>query len=649
MDAQVYVFLAKKGLQKGKDITRELKASKPQLYRSLKKLQSKGIVTATLEHPSRFSAVPFERILDLFIKAKMEEAQEIKQNKDEILSIFQSIGVRETDGSARFTVIEGRSIIYSRIQQMIKETKNQLSAISTIPGLLRADQFGLFDVASEKPSKSRIQFRFLTELSEPDIGSMKRLLKEMTNAKIGFEGKASDLGLRLFPRMVIRDDEEAMFFITSKTEMSATEQDNACLWTNCKALVNAFTGVFEDLWNNATEIRKRIEEIETGKSATRTYIISDEQAAQKKYDEITNSAESEIVIMTSSKGLTSTWRDMQFLKERTKMGVSVRIMAPIISENLEAAQQLSEYSEIRNLPTSYMETALIDGKHLFHFKTLSPEQEKLEAKRYFEDTFYTDDLEYVEKTRVMLDDIWKSASAIPIAVKKETPIGTKEGTRVLDEIIVEGKTHYNYAVLDETGKRFSIPPNATLIARGTIAQAVIYPPSYWKMPSIAITAIHYDEPSGLRGLNNLIVSLWLKTPSGFSFIPTAIVTTSPIVNWLKGTFAGTPAEQNLISVKPHELEVYIKGSTLFAGWTIEVPLLPTKHFLHPSCLLFEGCGESKRGKDTYVYRSGLKTIMESDVFNSFVTLMSPNEKIERPATQGRLLTKCTMTTGRLSD
>jgi hypothetical protein len=326
-------------------------------------------------------------------------------------------------------------------------------------------------------------------------------------------------------------------------------------------------------------------------------------------------------------------------------------MAPIMSENLEAARKLSEYSEVRHVPESYQETALIDGKHLFQFKPPSTEREKLEPTPtpYFEDSSYTDDHEYVEKTRIMLDDIWKSASAIPDAVKNEAPIETETGTRILDEIIVEGKMHYNYAVRDETGKRLSIPPDATWICRGTMAQAVIYPPSYLKMPNFGIAAIHYDEPSGLRGLNNLIVSLWLQTPSGFSFIPTAIVTTSPIINYLKMLYGGTPAEQNIIVVKPHELEVYNKSSTLFAGWTIEVPLLPTKHFLHPSCLLFEGCGESKRGKDTYVYRSGLKTIMESDVFNSFVTLMSPNEKIERPATQGRLLTKCTMTTGRLSD
>jgi len=65
LDSKIYVYLAKRGPQKGKDISKALKIQKYQLYRSLKKLQSKAIVSATLEHPARFSAVSFEKVLDL--------------------------------------------------------------------------------------------------------------------------------------------------------------------------------------------------------------------------------------------------------------------------------------------------------------------------------------------------------------------------------------------------------------------------------------------------------------------------------------------------------------------------------------------------------------------------------------------------------
>ena len=90
-DAQVYVFLAKTGPQKARTIASQLGMYKQQLYRSLKTLQNKGMVNATFEHPACFSAVSLEKILDAFIEAKKKEAQRVEQNKNEILSSWQSM------------------------------------------------------------------------------------------------------------------------------------------------------------------------------------------------------------------------------------------------------------------------------------------------------------------------------------------------------------------------------------------------------------------------------------------------------------------------------------------------------------------------------------------------------------------------------
>src|SRR4030066_932693 len=108
LDARVYVFLAKKGPQKATDVAKSLKMPKQTLYVIIKNLQRKGIVTSTLEHPARFSAVPFEKVLDLFVIAKMEEAQRIQQSRDEILLDWQSIAIADNEEtSAKFTIIEG--------------------------------------------------------------------------------------------------------------------------------------------------------------------------------------------------------------------------------------------------------------------------------------------------------------------------------------------------------------------------------------------------------------------------------------------------------------------------------------------------------------------------------------------------------------
>lgn len=91
VDAEVYLFLATEGPKKGRDIADALKMYKQQLYRSLKNLQEKGLVKASLERPARFSAVSFENVLDSFKEAKLEETKFIEEKKDELLSRWRSI------------------------------------------------------------------------------------------------------------------------------------------------------------------------------------------------------------------------------------------------------------------------------------------------------------------------------------------------------------------------------------------------------------------------------------------------------------------------------------------------------------------------------------------------------------------------------
>ncbi len=98
MEAEVYVFLAKQGPQKATSIAAVLKTVEQQLSRSLKSLREKGIVNATPEHPSQFSAIPFEKALDLLVKAHLEEAQSIEQNREEILSQWHSLTKRDSAG-----------------------------------------------------------------------------------------------------------------------------------------------------------------------------------------------------------------------------------------------------------------------------------------------------------------------------------------------------------------------------------------------------------------------------------------------------------------------------------------------------------------------------------------------------------------------
>lgn len=639
MDAQVYILLAKKGPKKAIEIGKAFKLSKPQLYRSLKNLEGRGIVSATLEHPAKFSALPFDKALDLLAKAKMkqalEEAQRIQDERASLLANWQALSLGDySDTSAKFMIIEGRNNIYARIQQMIAETHGQISTMTTVPSLARADQFGLFDIGFQHPLKSAVKFRFLTELSEQNAPQMKNLLDEIVAAGINFEGRNPDLGLRLFPRMVIRDQDEILFFIKSSPDVSATEQDNTCIWTNCKDLVHAFTGIFEQLWCNSTDIQAKIEEIETTKPMHAGII-------KMNYAETLCSAKNEIIIMTSSEGLVDSWKRIEPLREQPKGSVSIKIMAPITSENIHAVQGLSEFCEVRHIPRSALGTTIIDGKHLFQFINLS-DQENPEATRYSESIYYTVDQKYVKRMNDILNGIWENAS-VPSTVTLES---------ILTPHMVTGASSTSGIAAAELGKKND---QARLAAksgfRGTVTMgmAVIHPPKHLNLLNMMIHVQKSTNESDFGASDTVIFYLCAgspgsdssnRFPGGFlGYVPLAIVNNNPRSTFmLKALYAGSPAAQNIVIAKPQELEAWKQDNTLFAGWTIPIPLLPPKYSLPPSCILFEGIGEAKHKKTTWTSQSGYKSTMEFDDREAFVTFINPSSKYSGPGTDGRLRT-----------
>ena len=126
-EIEIYIFLAKHGVIRSREIISGLRIHRADVYRILKSLQSKGLVEPTLESPARFIIVPFETVLESFIKAKHDEAIVIEKSKQDLLEDWKNISKPTIVATPeKFTVIEGNNKILDKIQRMIRETKHQL-------------------------------------------------------------------------------------------------------------------------------------------------------------------------------------------------------------------------------------------------------------------------------------------------------------------------------------------------------------------------------------------------------------------------------------------------------------------------------------------------------------------------------------------
>jgi sugar-specific transcriptional regulator TrmB len=625
-EAEVYIFLAKRGALKNGQIAKQMKINKGLIYRVLSSLKQKGLVEATLEYPIRFTAVSLEKVIDSYVKAKRDEVALVEETKQDLLRDWERISQTEVELKLEnFTVVEGNKKIYRKIAEMIGKTEDELSAVSLVSDLVRAEQFGVLDSVYSHPRKNELKFRFLTDVNQQNLKAFK-LLRAKLKPGLHIKSRNPELGLALFPRMVIKDKQEILLFISPKTQSSIKKQE-VCIYTNCSSLVQSFLGVFANLWQTSTDIDNKIVEIETGKTTPTTLVIADETKAKEKYYQTLRTAEEEIMLMTSAKDLIILKENTQLFKELRHRNISIKIMAPITTQNMEHAKQLSKYCEVRHAPSTYLGTTIVDRKHLFQLKESSSDEDSLGNIFSFENAFYTTDSAFVEKTKNMFEDLWRrsynfsKARVNPIIMPHTTgrSLDTKVDLKKLPERLLRaGEAHEGRIVC------------------GIYGTTIIKPPSHLKMPDISILTSHFDKQGKLGEADVLSVGLWLNTPQGETFVPVELVTDggSEVINFNKVQFAGTLAEENHISVKPDELQVWSNGKTMFAGWTIPIPLLGSKYVLEPGCIIYEAFGEEIHCTLPVPLPSGYLLGFEVNGFEAFTTFIGTSWKYSGPGISG---------------
>jgi sugar-specific transcriptional regulator TrmB len=89
-DARVYINLAAEGPATARDMINSLTIKKRQIYRSLERLQNKGIAICNNDFPSEFSVIAFEEVLNLLLELKEEQARSLQASKTELILDFRA-------------------------------------------------------------------------------------------------------------------------------------------------------------------------------------------------------------------------------------------------------------------------------------------------------------------------------------------------------------------------------------------------------------------------------------------------------------------------------------------------------------------------------------------------------------------------------
>ena len=90
LDTKIYIYVAKLGPLSNKEIANRLEIELEQVIPILEELVKKGVITPTLKNQLVYSALSFEDLLDELIKSEITQTQEIKNNRQQLISLWKN-------------------------------------------------------------------------------------------------------------------------------------------------------------------------------------------------------------------------------------------------------------------------------------------------------------------------------------------------------------------------------------------------------------------------------------------------------------------------------------------------------------------------------------------------------------------------------
>ena len=402
-EARLLIFLAKTGPSKASQAALAVKMNRTEIYRTIKNLQRRGIVEATLQQPVRFQSVPFDRCLQVIMDETKTRLKILERRGESLRQQFQNIKVEPVVQEVeRFQVVEGRIGIEQRLQHMYAEAHKSVLAVVSPLEIIRADISDLFDMFA-MAAKEGLRVRIITSITQSNLEVIEKLRNVL-------EVRHLDLKAKPIPRVSIIDDNEALFEI-STADASQRGAEEVALWISSNAFVKNLQAYFEEVWDSSTPATRRIEALKRGIPSDDMKLLKDRVDVTGKLNEMIQSANQSVEIWTTMRGIQAlTEFYLQQIKAAKRRGAKIRVIAPITSENTEAARKLVPFSELRYSESlGHATIAIVDECELMLFERL-PEDSSLAVGSDI--GFWTNSKRLIATMSSIYDAMWQGQFVI---------------------------------------------------------------------------------------------------------------------------------------------------------------------------------------------------------------------------------------------
>ena len=229
--SKVYLFLGKNGTKTATEVFQALKLPRTETYQILSSLQSKGIISAIIGHPVKFTAIEISEAITSIIDSEKQKIKKLEKQKVELIELWQTvpIGNNEKVVEEKFQILQGENRINSKINEMISDVHSEVCVIG-----------------NEKDFANFYHTDILENISK--IDNLKILTASTQKTKYMYDD-IKKVSIRKVPESVkdnlcfIIKNNEVLFYMNNKSQKEVT-----AMWTNSNSMSYSKKLLFDELW-----------------------------------------------------------------------------------------------------------------------------------------------------------------------------------------------------------------------------------------------------------------------------------------------------------------------------------------------------------------------------------------------------------------
>ena len=241
--AKVYIFLGKYGSKTAPEVCKVLKLPRTETYHLLTTLQNKGIVSATFQHPIRFSALPLNKAVWVLVNAEKERVKVLESQEAELVKLWDNIpdfqAEKEMNVENKFQMLQGTNQIHSKINEMINTAKKEFMVLGSEKDFLK---FYHSDFLAPLEN-SEVDLKLLTSSSDRTM----YIFDEVDRTKV----KRMPDGIKDNLCFIIKDDDELIFFMKNANQ---SEPQLTAMWTDSNSMIHSMKLLFGCIWDKSKNV-----------------------------------------------------------------------------------------------------------------------------------------------------------------------------------------------------------------------------------------------------------------------------------------------------------------------------------------------------------------------------------------------------------